>query len=148
VGVTLAVVEQRPESTTPPDIVRKSPVPTEASLSPSSTFGIIIGIIIGFSVILAPILCIICRVRRKHREKKRRVSVKQSGFSKSDVEAMEKMITCDFGEPGVSGASGGVSLGAKAKVKSFLTRPANQGKAATELQTIRPKSQTTTAIIH
>lgn len=145
-GVTMAVVERWPEMSTPPDSVQKAPIPTEASLSPSSTFGIIVGIIIGFTIILGPILCIICRVRRKHREKKRRLSAKQSGFSKGDVDAMETMISCDFGES--AGPSSGISFGAKAKVKSFLTRPASRGKAGTELQTIQPKSQTTTAVIH
>lgn len=145
-GVTMAVMESLPKVTkSPTDSVQKVPVPVEDSLSPSSTFGIIVGIIIGFTIILGPIICILCRVRRRHREKKRKLSAKNSGGFKPDAEAMETMLTCDFGDPKPSTSIG---LGAKAKVKSFLTKPPRPEKPCTELQTLKPKSNTVTAIIH
>lgn len=145
-GVTMAIMETLPGVTkSPADTVQKVPVPVEDSLSPSSTFGIIVGIIIGVTIILGPIICILCRVRRRHREKKRKLSAKGSGGFKPDAEAMETMLACDFGDPKTSTSIG---LGAKAKVKSFLTKPPRPEKPCTELQTLKPKSNTVTAIIH
>ncbi|XP_062573071.1 transcription factor mef2A-like [Saccostrea cucullata] len=146
-GVTMAVMEMMPELTTPQEMVEKVPIPAESALSPSSTFGIIVGTIIGLTVILGPIICILCRVRRRHGEKKRKLSAKQSGYRKGDAEAMETMINCDFGDP-LPSSSFGIGAGAKAKVKSFLTKTVSPGKSCTELQAMKPKSQTTTAMIH
>ncbi|XP_061171654.1 putative uncharacterized protein DDB_G0286901 [Saccostrea echinata] len=146
-GVTMAVMEIMPELTTPQEMVEKIPIPAESTLSPSSTFGIIVGALIGLTVILGPIICILCRVRRRHGEKKRKLSAKQSGYRRGDAEAMETMITCDFGDP-LPSSSFGIGAGAKAKVKSFLTKTVSPGKSSTELQTMKPKSQTTTAMIH
>ena len=145
-GVTMAIMESIPELTKSPDPSETVPaIPVEATLSPSSTFGIIVGIIIGFTIILGPIICILCRVRRRHREKKRKLSAHSTGHKKGDADAMETMLTCDFGDPKPSTSFG---VGAKAKVKSFLTKPPLPARPSTELQTLKPKSKTVAAIVH
>lgn len=82
-------------------------------------FGIIVGIIIGVIIILGLIICIFCRVRRRYREKKRKLFVKGSGGFKLDVEVMEIMFVCDFGDFKIFISIG---FGVKVKVKSFFIK--------------------------
>ena len=121
------------------------PVPAP-EISGAQAFGIIAGVIIGFLVILAPIVCFLCRVRDKRKQKQRKLSAKRTPTkAQDDGGLMEAMIVSELG---MSDAVASTS-GARPKSKWIGGKSNNiEENSYSELQELKSNRETTTVEVH
>ncbi|XP_046332869.2 uncharacterized protein LOC124115794 [Haliotis rufescens] len=80
-------------------ITQKKNLADFGGMSVSATFGIVVGSIIGFWLVMGPLVCLLMKVRDHHKEKQKRFMLApRHGKDKSDNGIMEAMIMTELGK--------------------------------------------------